>query len=725
MSISSSTGLVSGIDYASILEQLREVNEQPVVSLETEIATIESEQSALDTIQSLIETFEDNLEDLDAEMFDTKSVSSTDSSVLSAEAESTAVTGSYSIDVLQLATAHRVASIGYDSADSAVATSSGTFEFSLGEGETYSVDVDAGTTLDELADEINGLDAGVTASVINDGADSESYRLVLTSEDTGSSNEINITNDDTTLFSSSYSSVTVESDGFSASDVTVSGTYTGDGDQNVVLSIVETDNSTYATFQVSYDGGLTWEDETIDSSAGTLELADGVTVDFDVSSVSAEDTISFTTYDAEVQEAKDAIVTVDGIRVSRSSNEIDDVIEGLTFSLNDLDEDGDPVTVTVSSNTTDIASYISTLVTNYNSLVNTIDDYTEYDVDTETAAILFGDTGLNAFRQTLISTFTSSIDGLSGDYTSLSSIGITLDDEGSTVTFDEDVFEDAIEDDLDAVRALFVESSTSTNALISVDDGGDNNLVGTYSVSITTAAEQAEVSASQALTDTLASDERLIISLNNKSISVTLEAGSTIDDVVSTLNQTFADQDFAVEATEEDGVLSLMSSEYGSDYEISVFSDQGASTADQLGIGTDTISDTGVDVEGYIAGEEATGTGRYLTIDNEDSAYDGLSLQVKADAGATANVTISQGVSSSLTRTVETLLDDETGLFAAREESNDEQIDDLNEQIDTLMDRIDAEEERMSAKFVALELQLSTLNSEGDALLESLSALIS
>jgi len=69
-----------------------------------------------------------------------------------------------------------------------------TFTYSLGDGEPIGVAVSADTTFTKLAELINADEnnAGITASVINDGSDSNPYRLVITADNTGEDNRISV-----------------------------------------------------------------------------------------------------------------------------------------------------------------------------------------------------------------------------------------------------------------------------------------------------------------------------------------------------------------------------------------------------------------------------------------------------------------------------------------------------------------------------------------------------
>ena len=70
---------------------------------------------------------------------------------------------------------------GVASLDTVIASGGGgSFSFKIGDsGQTETITVGASMTLDDLRDAINEADAGLTASIVNDGSDTSPYRLVL------------------------------------------------------------------------------------------------------------------------------------------------------------------------------------------------------------------------------------------------------------------------------------------------------------------------------------------------------------------------------------------------------------------------------------------------------------------------------------------------------------------------------------------------------------------
>jgi flagellar hook-associated protein 2 len=211
-----SLGVGSGIDLNSILSQLMEVQRRPLYDVQAQQKTIKSQISDYGTLKSTVSVFQEALDKLkDADAFKTYTASSSDESVFTASADSTAATGSYNVNVTQLAQANKLASMRF--ADSTTATvGTGTLSVSVG-ADTMNLTVDAtNNTLAGLRDAINGAtdNPGITATIINEGGGS---RLMLTSNETGLENAMVIANQ-TTAFGGMFD-ITNDQDGDDLNDV--------------------------------------------------------------------------------------------------------------------------------------------------------------------------------------------------------------------------------------------------------------------------------------------------------------------------------------------------------------------------------------------------------------------------------------------------------------------------------------------------------------------------
>lgn len=198
--ISATSGVVSNIDYSTLISQLVSIRRQSVTQLETEKKNLEVTNNAYSTLGSKVKDLVSAADALrTSSAFGSFKTSVTDESILSATTGTGASYGTHSVVVSTLAKAHKVAADGVAAADTVVAAGAGSFSFQVGTGAVQTVSVDATTTLTSLKDSINALNAGVTASVVNDGSGPNPYRLILTGASTGTSNSINITQNDTSL----------------------------------------------------------------------------------------------------------------------------------------------------------------------------------------------------------------------------------------------------------------------------------------------------------------------------------------------------------------------------------------------------------------------------------------------------------------------------------------------------------------------------------------------
>jgi len=191
------SGLISGIDYNTMIEQLIELQRQPIDIKENRQDAYQTKISRYGELSSKLDALKTASEALSTEdNFFSRTAEAGDETILNATASSQAAEGNYTVVVTRLAQAHRIASSSVASETSTVASGAGNFCFQVGGGDTVTVAVDATTTLEDLAGAINTETDDVEASVINDGT---GYRLVLKGASSGAANAITVTENDTTL----------------------------------------------------------------------------------------------------------------------------------------------------------------------------------------------------------------------------------------------------------------------------------------------------------------------------------------------------------------------------------------------------------------------------------------------------------------------------------------------------------------------------------------------
>jgi flagellar hook-associated protein 2 len=200
------TGIGSNLDVTSIITQLMTLEQRPLTLLAAKQATADAKISAYGMVKSALSTFQTAAQALGKEeLFAARKATIADSSVATVAASTTATPGNYTIEVSSLARSQVTASTAFTGGSTAT-VGSGTLTIELGSysGGNFTANPDktpvtvtvgsGAATLADVRDAINNADAGVTASLINDGSGS---RLVLTSDDGGTANMVRITaNDD-------------------------------------------------------------------------------------------------------------------------------------------------------------------------------------------------------------------------------------------------------------------------------------------------------------------------------------------------------------------------------------------------------------------------------------------------------------------------------------------------------------------------------------------------
>lgn len=185
-------GLVTGIDTQSIIDGLLQVGKTQTNLLTARQAEIKTKQAVYASIKDKITTLRSQAATLGKtqnSVFNTRKSTVSDDSALSASVSSTAAAGVYRLKVNSLAQAHQVATQVLPDADSEI--TQGTITLRSGSRSPVTINVDStNNTLSGLATAINDANAGLSASIVEDGSGA---RIVLTAEKTGTANAISIT----------------------------------------------------------------------------------------------------------------------------------------------------------------------------------------------------------------------------------------------------------------------------------------------------------------------------------------------------------------------------------------------------------------------------------------------------------------------------------------------------------------------------------------------------
>tara|TARA_B110001450_G_scaffold173250_1_gene161648 strand:- start:1037 stop:3085 length:2049 start_codon:yes stop_codon:yes gene_type:complete len=143
-----------------------------------------------------------------------------------------------------------------------------------------------------------------------------------------------------------------------------------------------------------------------------------------------------------LQIARDSIVKYDGLTVTRSSNSINDLIDGVTFKLTGTTNAN--ISVTISNDKSILKTNIQAMVTTYNDALSLLDNFIAVDSEAELAGALGGDSSIVRFLKEKIS---SAVFGASstpsGTVNDLRDLGVGLNRYG-VITFDETKYDATI-----------------------------------------------------------------------------------------------------------------------------------------------------------------------------------------------------------------------------------------------------------------------------------------
>jgi len=205
----SSPGIGSNLDINSIVSQLMQIEQRPLTLLAKKEAGFQGKISAFGSLKGAISALQSAAAGLvpatgvtAAEKFTSYKTTVADTAIATASASSSAVSGTYSLEVTSLAKTQRLtsgANPSVGSGDRTMTIEIGSVAGGVGSGGAFTaassvaISLDSSvTTLAGVRDAINAANAGVTASVITSGTDSY---LTLTSNQSGTASVMRVSGD--------------------------------------------------------------------------------------------------------------------------------------------------------------------------------------------------------------------------------------------------------------------------------------------------------------------------------------------------------------------------------------------------------------------------------------------------------------------------------------------------------------------------------------------------
>ncbi|ABD05472.1 Flagellar hook-associated protein [Rhodopseudomonas palustris HaA2] len=165
-----------------------------------------------------------------------------------------------------------------------------------------------------------------------------------------------------------------------------------------------------------------------------------------------------------LQEPQPALFTVDGISLTRDTNDITDVLSGVTFSLLQATPDGSTINLSIDVDADQIAAALEEFVTAYNAVREevTAQQTLTSDGTADSSAVLFGDGTMRSIMTQIEQAMNSTVGGLS-----MTDLGLSFTDT-NTLEFDTSVLSATLTEDLSGVIALLASKTTASSSSLSV-----------------------------------------------------------------------------------------------------------------------------------------------------------------------------------------------------------------------------------------------------------------
>ena len=499
--------------------------------------------SAYGTLSSKLDSFKTFLSDFKltgtSSVFSSKLASSTDTNFISASADSTASAGIYNFRVNQLAKSDTLISSDFTSADNNSLTGKHSFVIKTGDGEsgefTSKIDVDfsAGetnkTAMQKVRDAINADKAVVNSDAKQASASYTGGTATFKINLNGTETEITVDGGGTyeELIDEVVGKISEDIDGVTAEKVLDS---PNPGDVSLKLTVADSSKyisiSSVSGFDVVNDLNIAVEKEkgasgavnasvfSADTTTSQLSLTAKQTgLDFrikelsDVSGSSALSAIGLnigtarTSFDqsqspdtagylyADITSTNNLLnskISFNGLQVQRNSNDVSDLVDGVTFNLKNISKTDDPdVNININTDVDAIKTKIQSFITKFNDAYTNIKNQST--TVSGTRGLFMGDANTSSIMNIMKEATLSPISGMApGELSLLNQIGIRFNPSTGLSISDDKELTTKLKENTSQVEAIFNSENGIANILYNKlepytgSDGYLSNSVHTY-----------------------------------------------------------------------------------------------------------------------------------------------------------------------------------------------------------------------------------------------------
>ncbi len=315
-------------------------------------------------------------------------------------------------------------------------------------------------------------------------------------------------------------------------------------DINVTASILKTDNDSYALVLKAREGAAHAMRIVASEDAGNAGLAD----------------FEYTSVDASIQTivASDAAFTLDGINISRETNEVTDLIDGITLTLKSTTSAAETVGADFDTNLA--SATMSLIVDEMNTLMTDLSTMLARGSNGDAGGPLAGDTLVRSLQRQLQAMTSTAIIGFQNNSIYMADYGVETNRDGS-LSFNTDTFQSAFEANPDGFAAITNSRITSSSNMVTPSVAGTQPEAGIYAFDL--AADGSATLGGDAMTksgseytidNSDAGDLKLTIvgSGSDASIYVGKSILETLDDFATNVLRINSELDQKIERYEDD-----------------------------------------------------------------------------------------------------------------------------------------------------------------------------
>jgi flagellar hook-associated protein 2 len=208
-----------------------------------------------------------------------------------------------------------------------------------------------------------------------------------------------------------------------------------------------------------------------------------------------------------LQSAQDAIVGYEGLTLTRGTNALTDVIDGVTINL--MGTSASEVRLTINNDRSILKTNIQDMVATYNDLLTLFNNFTATDSDADMAGALSEDGGLVRFlRDKLRAAVFADSSTSAGNITAMRDLGVSVNRYGA-ITFTEATYDTAVLSSYDDVVTMLTADTSNANLFATGNKGLAQDIV-TALEDLTDATGIVTVREATAKTDKTEYEEELV-----------------------------------------------------------------------------------------------------------------------------------------------------------------------------------------------------------------------